>query len=176
MVGRRGYGLALVFCTGLAQAQGAIHKCLQPDGVMLYSDQPCAVAHSNLALSVSGYASYPPMLQGVAAFWHERVQPLLVGFDLDFGARNGPENLHLQILGGEAFAFLQREAKAAVIFGEGKQAAVTVLEDQQGTDIFEHGKDLIGGHGTDKFFACLAGQASDGLSPPQPVIRSGSKV
>jgi uncharacterized membrane protein YsdA (DUF1294 family) len=84
MVGRRGCGLALMFCAGLAQAQGAIHKCLQPDGVMLYSDQPCAVAHSNLALSVSGYASYPPMLQGVAAFWHERVQPLLVGLDLDF--------------------------------------------------------------------------------------------
>src|SRR3990167_8018341 len=84
MVGRRGCGLALMFCAGLAQAQGAIHKCLQPDGVMLYSDQPCAVAHSNLALSVSGYASYPPMLQGVAAFWHERVQPLLVGFDLYF--------------------------------------------------------------------------------------------
>ena len=40
------------------------------------------------------------------------------------------------------------------IFGEGKQAAVTILEDQQGTDIFEHGKGLVGGHGIDKFFAC----------------------
>jgi hypothetical protein len=39
------------------------------------------------------------------------------------------------------------------ILGEGKQAAVTVLEDQQGADIFEHGTGLIGGHDTDKIFA-----------------------
>lgn len=65
-----------------AQAQGAVHKCVQPDGVLLYSDQPCSIAHSNLALSVSNYASYPPLLQGVAQLWHERVQPLLVGVDV----------------------------------------------------------------------------------------------
>lgn len=64
------------------QAQGAVHKCLQPDGVVLYSDQPCSIAHSNLALSVSDYASYPPLLQGVAQLWHERLQPLLVGVDV----------------------------------------------------------------------------------------------
>lgn len=65
-----------------AQAQGAVHKCVQPDGVPLYSDQPCSIAHSNLALSVSDYASYPPLLQGVAQLWHERLQPLLVGVEL----------------------------------------------------------------------------------------------
>ena len=65
-----------------AQAQGAVHKCVQPDAVVLYSDQPCSIAHSNLALSVSNYASYPPLLQGAAQLWHERVQPLLVGVDV----------------------------------------------------------------------------------------------
>lgn len=65
-----------------AQAQGAVHKCVQPDGVVLYTDQPCSIAHSNLALSVSDYASYPPLLQGVAQLWHERLQPLLVGVDV----------------------------------------------------------------------------------------------
>lgn len=81
MAGLRWYGLGLVLCAGLAQ--GAIYRCVQPNGVMLYSDQPCAVAHSNLALSISGYAGYPPMLQGVARYWHEQVRPLFVGIDLD---------------------------------------------------------------------------------------------
>ena len=63
-----------------------------------------------------------------------------------------------------------------LILGEGKQAAVTVLEDQQGTDIFEHGKGLVGEHGLDKFFARLAGQASGASSPPQLVIRSESRA
>ncbi|VXC34413.1 conserved hypothetical protein [Pseudomonas sp. 8BK] len=66
----------------VAQAQSAVHKCVQPDGVLLYSDQPCSIAHSNLALSVSNYANYPPLLQGVAQLWHERIQPLLVGVDV----------------------------------------------------------------------------------------------
>lgn len=75
-----------VFCAAAlfiaAQAQAAVHKCLQADGVTLYTDQPCSLAQSNLALSVSDYASYPPVLQGLAALWHERLQPLLVGVDL----------------------------------------------------------------------------------------------
>jgi uncharacterized membrane protein YsdA (DUF1294 family) len=65
-----------------AQAQGAVHKCLQADGGVLYTDQPCSIAHTNLALSVSDYASYPPLLRAVAPLWHERLQPLLVGIDL----------------------------------------------------------------------------------------------
>lgn len=64
-----------------AQAQAAVQKCMQPDGVVLYTDQPCSIAHSNLALSVSHYADYPPLLQGVAALWHERLQPLLLGVE-----------------------------------------------------------------------------------------------
>jgi uncharacterized membrane protein YsdA (DUF1294 family) len=64
-----------------ALGQSTVHKCLQPDGVVLYSDQACSMAHSNLALSVSGYASYPPMLRGVAQFWHEQVMPLFGGVD-----------------------------------------------------------------------------------------------
>ena len=63
-----------------------------------------------------------------------------------------------------------------LILGEGKQAAVTVLEDQQGTDIFEHGKGLVGRHDLDKFFARWAGQASGASSPPQLVIRSESRA
>ena len=74
MAWRMGLFVALAVA---AQAQGAVHKCVQPDSVVLYSDQPCSIAHSNLALSVSDYASYPPLLQGVAQLWHERVQPLL---------------------------------------------------------------------------------------------------
>ncbi|PTS83781.1 hypothetical protein DBR00_14935 [Pseudomonas sp. HMWF032] len=64
------------------QAQGSVHKCVQPDGVVLYTDQPCSIAHRNLALSISDYASYPPLLQGVAQLWHERLQPLLVEVDV----------------------------------------------------------------------------------------------
>jgi uncharacterized membrane protein YsdA (DUF1294 family) len=65
----------------VAPVQAAVHKCVQPDGVLLYTDQPCSIAHNNLALSVSDYASYPPLLQGVAQLWHGRLQPLLVGVD-----------------------------------------------------------------------------------------------
>ncbi len=65
-----------------AQVQGAVHKCLQADGVVLYTDQPCAIAQSNLALSVSDYASYPALLQGVAPLWHERLKPLLLDVNL----------------------------------------------------------------------------------------------
>ncbi|MBU0808614.1 MAG: DUF1294 domain-containing protein [Gammaproteobacteria bacterium] len=72
--------LAALFIT--AQAQAAVHKCLQADGVVLYTDQPCSIAQSNLALSVSNYASYPTWLHAVAALWHERLQPLLLGFEL----------------------------------------------------------------------------------------------
>jgi uncharacterized membrane protein YsdA (DUF1294 family) len=63
-------------------ALGAVHKCVQPHGVVLYTDQPCSIAQTNLALSVSDYASYPPFLRGVAPLWHERLQPLLVGVEL----------------------------------------------------------------------------------------------
>lgn len=74
--------LAALFITAQAQAQAAVHKCLQADGVVLYTDQPCSIAQSNLALSVSDYASYSPWLHAVAALWHERLQPLLLGFEL----------------------------------------------------------------------------------------------
>ncbi|WP_439859169.1 DUF1294 domain-containing protein [Pseudomonas sp. MBLB4136] len=70
---------ALLPWSALAQGQGGVHKCLQADGVVLYSDQVCSLAHSNLALSVSGYASYPPMLRDLAKLWHEQRQPLFVG-------------------------------------------------------------------------------------------------
>jgi uncharacterized membrane protein YsdA (DUF1294 family) len=73
---------ALLPLSALAQDQGGIHKCLQPDGVLLYSDQVCSLAHGNLALSVSGYASYPPMLRGLAKLWHEQLQPLFVGSEV----------------------------------------------------------------------------------------------
>jgi uncharacterized membrane protein YsdA (DUF1294 family) len=62
-------------------AQAAVYKCVQPDGVMLFSDQPCSIAQSNLTLSVNHYADYPPLLRGAAQLWHERLQPLLVGVD-----------------------------------------------------------------------------------------------
>jgi uncharacterized membrane protein YsdA (DUF1294 family) len=76
-------GASALLCLSFqALGQGAIHKCLQPDGVVLYSDQACSIAHSNLALSVSGYASYPPMLRELAQLWHERVQPLFGGVDV----------------------------------------------------------------------------------------------
>lgn len=65
-----------------SHALGAVHKCVQPDGVVLYSDQSCSIAQTNLALSVSDYASYPPFLRGIASLWHERLQPLLVGVEL----------------------------------------------------------------------------------------------
>lgn len=51
-------------------------------GGVLYSDQACSIAQSNLALSVSGYASYPPLLRGLAQLWHEQVQPLFGGNDV----------------------------------------------------------------------------------------------
>ncbi len=76
------YGLGLTMCVGLVHAQGTIHKCVQPDGVALYSDLPCALAQSNLTLSVTDYASYPPMLRGVARLWHEQAQAVLVGVDM----------------------------------------------------------------------------------------------
>jgi uncharacterized membrane protein YsdA (DUF1294 family) len=65
-----------------APALGAVHTCVQPDGVVLYTDQPCNMAQRNLALSVSNYASYPPFLRTIAPLWHERLQPLLVGVEL----------------------------------------------------------------------------------------------
>lgn len=76
------WGCVLAALLVAAQAQAAVHKCVQPDGVVLYSDQPCNIAHSNLALSVNDYASYPPMLRAVAQLWHEQLQPLLVDVEL----------------------------------------------------------------------------------------------
>ncbi|UTW07201.1 DUF1294 domain-containing protein [Pseudomonas benzenivorans] len=73
---------ALWLLSARVQGQGTVHRCLQPDGVVLYSDQACSMAHSNLALSVSGYASYPPMLRGLAKLWHEQLQPLFGGIEV----------------------------------------------------------------------------------------------
>ena len=72
----------LVVLPSAAQAQSTVHQCVQADGVMLFSDQPCTIAQSNLALSVSDYASYPPVLRSLAPLWHEWLQPLLVGVEL----------------------------------------------------------------------------------------------
>ncbi len=74
--------LAALFIVAQAQGAGAVHQCMQADGVMLYTDQPCSIAQSNLALSISHYASYPFWLQGVAPLWHERLQPLLLSVEL----------------------------------------------------------------------------------------------
>lgn len=65
-----------------SQAQSAVYRCVQADGVRLFTDQPCSMAQGNLALSVSDYASYPTFLQGVVPLWHEQLQPLLAGVNL----------------------------------------------------------------------------------------------
>lgn len=73
---------ALAALPVISHAQSVVHTCVQADGVRLFTDQSCGMTQGNLTLSVSAYAGYPTRLQDVAPFWHEQVQPLLVGIHL----------------------------------------------------------------------------------------------